>query len=560
MSIVKKLYLSRKTIIEMLKDRYFLCENQAINIMPFSQFNDLYESSSDIFNNYSGILDIYSSYIGKEHKLQNTKTIVKFVMSIDNKNSREPIVGSAKKAINEINNILIPMTNKQYDLKKNDTIILIICYGENLHEAHLQIENYLDNIQIFHLNRLIFNISKHNLIPKHIKMNINEVNELKKKFMLDTVEKLPHILNTDPMAKYLNLKCGDVCKIIRPSKNAGEHICYRYCEQNEEFLVNDFNIKYEKSEKSEKSKKIIIKDEPKMGDIKNATITLTFAEQVENEKGNQTIGEKAKLGEGINFDDLKFAEAYFKKNGFQTELYNLRENLPNNELIENYKFGDWEHADKPYILVIRNGAKLLIGENNIDKMFEEQAELPHDHQSFQKGRVVTQHTRWNLCFADINQKADYELKKGTVIKFGDDIPLTTQFRNNLENIFDNDKAKNLYAEGNYYFDKTKCGIRFHGDYERRKVIAVRLGATIPIVYQWHYGPDQKALGKPISIDINHGDIYIMSEKAVGTDWKQQKIYTLRHAAGCPEQVAVNPKYLELDSDDKKFDTDSDFFF
>ena len=33
----------------------------------------------------------------------------------------------------------------------------------------------------------------------------------------------------------------------------------------------------------------------------------------------------------------------------------------------------------------------------------------------------------------------------------------------------------LMAEGNYYFDTTKCGIGFHGDTERRKVVAVRTG-------------------------------------------------------------------------------------
>jgi hypothetical protein len=26
-------------------------------------------------------------------------------------------------------------------------------------------------------------------------------------------------------------------------------------------------------------------------------------------------------------------------------------------------------------------------------------------------------------------------------------------------------------------------------------------------------------------------MYVMSEKAVGTDWKKKKIYTLRHATG-----------------------------
>ena len=38
-------------------------------------------------------------------------------------------------------------------------------------------------------------------------------------------------------------------------------------------------------------------------------------------------------------------------------------------------------------------------------------------------------------------------------------------------------------------------------------------------------------GSPIDIDVEHGDIYIMSEKATGHDWKMRSKYRLVHAAG-----------------------------
>jgi hypothetical protein len=31
-------------------------------------------------------------------------------------------------------------------------------------------------------------------------------------------------------------------------------------------------------------------------------------------------------------------------------------------------------------------------------------------------------------------------------------------------------------------------------------------------------------------------MYVMSEKAVGTDWKSSKFFTLRHATGCAKYV------------------------
>lgn len=102
--------------------------------------------------------------------------------------------------------------------------------------------------------------------------------------------------------------------------------------------------------------------------------------------------------------------------------------------------------------------------------------------------------------------------------------------------FFGEKAQNLKGEGNYYYDVTKCGIGFHGDSERRKVIAIRLGASIPIHYQWF----QRNLptGNRMIFPLDDGDIYVMSEKAVGTDWKKKIDFTLRHATGCAKFTTI----------------------
>ena len=41
--------------------------------------------------------------------------------------------------------------------------------------------------------------------------------------------------------------------------------------------------------------------------------------------------------------------------------------------------------------------------------------------------------------------------------------------------------------------------------------------------------------------INHGDIYVMSEKATGYDWKKRNRLTVRHAAGCEKYLKVPNK-------------------
>ena len=113
----------------------------------------------------------------------------------------------------------------------------------------------------------------------------------------------------------------------------------------------------------------------------------------------------------------------------------------------------------------------------------------------------------------------------------DAVPLLKGLVGRLPGLF-GEKAKDLQGEANYYYDVRKCGIGYHGDTERRKVIAVRLGAAMPLVFQWYHR--HAKVGPRIDIPLEDGDIYVMSEKAVGCDWKSSSKYTLRHAAGCAE--------------------------
>jgi alkylated DNA repair dioxygenase AlkB len=92
------------------------------------------------------------------------------------------------------------------------------------------------------------------------------------------------------------------------------------------------------------------------------------------------------------------------------------------------------------------------------------------------------------------------------------------------------KAKKLNAEGNYYFHD-KSGIGFHGDTERNILICISLGNSSTLRYCWRKHGTSTLFGKEIYIKLDHGDIYIMSEKATGYDWKMRSKYRLVHATG-----------------------------
>ncbi len=69
-------------------------------------------------------------------------------------------------------------------------------------------------------------IEKHELVPKHILLNEKEKEELLKNYGI-TIKDLPRILSSDPMAKALNAKVGDIIKIIRKSPTAEVSEYYR---------------------------------------------------------------------------------------------------------------------------------------------------------------------------------------------------------------------------------------------------------------------------------------------------------------------------------------------
>ena len=160
------------------------------------------------------------------------------------------------------------------------------------------------------------------------------------------------------------------------------------------------------------------------------------------------------------------------------------------------------------ILVARNGI-YAFDQLNGDALYSEQCQFPRDTKAFMYGRVVNKKARHNLCFSDMDQQPDYASGKGTVINFTR-TPILNHIRINLPIVTGIPKLGKLQCEANYYYDIKKCGIGFHGDGERKKVVAFRMGASMPLYYQWYQ--NSKPVGDRFVIELNDGDMYIMSEK------------------------------------------------
>lgn len=241
------------------------------------------------------------------------------------------------------------------------------------------------------------------------------------------------------------------------------------------------------------------------------TVTITFGEVCENHAGMQKVGEECESG--LEFEDLEQAHDYFLSAGYECEIHHLNDLLP-----------EGMEADAAYLLVVRNGANLF---GDADAFLAEQCSLEWDTKALMRGRVVNKQARWNLCYAPESQDPDYGAGKGRIVAF-EDVPELERIREKLSVLF-GEKAADLYAEGNLYYDTEKCYIGWHGDGERKIVIAVRLGESMPLYYRWYQRSN--IISQHLKIDLHHGDLYAMSTKATGNDWLKKKKPTLRHAAG-----------------------------
>ncbi len=71
-----------------------------------------------------------------------------------------------------------------------------------------------------------FNPTTHELVPKHEKVSAKEAKEIRERYHV-TLRELPKISVNDPAIAGLGLQQGDIVKITRTSRTAGETVFYR---------------------------------------------------------------------------------------------------------------------------------------------------------------------------------------------------------------------------------------------------------------------------------------------------------------------------------------------
>ncbi len=72
-----------------------------------------------------------------------------------------------------------------------------------------------------------FNVLEHELVPVHEVLDVREALKVLKQLRVRP-EKLPWIRESDPAARSINAKPGDIVRIVRKSHTAKRAISYRY--------------------------------------------------------------------------------------------------------------------------------------------------------------------------------------------------------------------------------------------------------------------------------------------------------------------------------------------
>ena len=307
-------------------------------------------------------------------------------------------------------------------------------------------------------------------------------------------------------------------------------------------------------------------------------ISLTMAPGGENNRGMEIIGRMPIKGEGFTSSDIEGLGPYFEdKTNIVMNKYGDRpvSVLDLNALSLNDTINDLDDDNQARVLILRDWAKGLDKE-----IYNEVAPIRWDAEYLDpnkyrteivdgvevkvRGKRMNKRARTNLCFvADREQKPSVYEGKGTIydLKKMNNLnkaveTLRKQIEDGLIEIGSETKVIINVVEGNRYYDLKKTGIGFHGDTERVVVICLSIGGwNYPMRWQWF--KDGMPIGNSIDIHLNSGDVYIMSEKAVGADWKLRSKYTLRHSAGAEKYRSLKKwekraaKKAELKDNNKK---------
>jgi len=127
-----------------------------------------------------------------------------------------------KIGIKNINNIIETLQTKEI----KDAIVVYTGNISSFAKQLLEENSETFNIELFHEDELVFNITHHNLVPKHEIVDDSVKKEIMKNFKI-TEKQIPYIFTKDPICKYYKGVHGNLFKITRNDSSVYYRLCVK---------------------------------------------------------------------------------------------------------------------------------------------------------------------------------------------------------------------------------------------------------------------------------------------------------------------------------------------
>lgn len=125
----------------------------------------------------------------------------------------------------------LKVIKENYGLDPTRDDVAVILFRENMDEDSMFYKLEKDDslsIRVFYYKRLMIDITKHQLVPKHELVTEDEKKTLKKNLKLTHYNQLPTLLTSDAVARFYHFRRGQVVRIERPSIGNMKHVVYRF--------------------------------------------------------------------------------------------------------------------------------------------------------------------------------------------------------------------------------------------------------------------------------------------------------------------------------------------
>lgn len=220
--------MSKIDNIEKIDIRKFIPELLPIEKSVYQQINDVKTTIIKMLTNRKFInLSNKEKYIAKFIEDENDD--MEYTINLDNSTNYNTEI-KTKKILVKIFNYKISSINEKSPigefLKKYNKEYKILIVVDITSKTEEIIYKSDPQVEIFKFHKLQSDVTEHDLVPLHEVLTKEETNLVLESYRARKRD-MPLIRTNEDVARYYNMKPGDITRIYRPSPNTCESIAYR---------------------------------------------------------------------------------------------------------------------------------------------------------------------------------------------------------------------------------------------------------------------------------------------------------------------------------------------